>query len=59
MLKNLQKLREYQKSRRKDENIMEINLIYGGNATLEDLYALNELGFEFIVEDGEVTNVLH
>lgn len=38
---------------------MELNLIYGGNATLEDLYALNELGFEFVIEDGVVTNVLH
>lgn len=41
------------------KNNMELNLIYGGNATLEDLYALNELGFEFVIEDGVVTNVLH
>lgn len=38
---------------------MEINLIYGGQTTLEDLCALHELGFEFVIEDGEVTNVLH
>lgn len=38
---------------------MEISLIYGGNATVEDLIALNELGFEFVIEDGVVTNVLH
>ena len=38
---------------------MELQLIYGGQATLEDMYKLNELGFEFVVEDGEVTNVLH
>lgn len=38
---------------------MELQLIYGGQATLEDMYKLNELGFEFVIEGGEVTNVLH
>lgn len=38
---------------------MDINLIYGNEATLEDLVVLNGLGFEFVVEDGEITNVLH
>ena len=38
---------------------MEFSLIYGGYATLEDLVALNELGFEFVIEDGVITNVLH
>lgn len=38
---------------------MDERLIYGGQATLEDLYALNKLGFEFVVEDGVITNVLH
>lgn len=38
---------------------MEPKLIYGGEATLEDLYVLNNLGFEFVVEDGVITNVLH
>ena len=38
---------------------MELELIYGGQATLEDLVALNELGFEFVVEGGEITHVLH
>ena len=38
---------------------MENNLIYGGQATLEDLYTLNALGFEFVVEDGVITNVIH
>lgn len=38
---------------------MELQLIYGGQATLEDMYRLNELGFEFVIEGGEVTNVLH
>jgi len=37
---------------------MELDLIYGGNATLEDLYILNGLGFEFVVEDGQITEVL-
>lgn len=38
---------------------METNLIFSGNATLEDLYELNEKkGFEFVVEDGKVTQVL-
>ncbi len=38
---------------------MEPNLIYSGQATLEDLYILNQLGFEFVVEDGEISDVLH
>lgn len=38
---------------------MELDLIYGGKATLEDLYKLNELGFEFVVEGGAITDVLH
>lgn len=38
---------------------MELNLIYGGEATLEDFYELNEKkGFEFVIEDGKVTQVL-
>ena len=38
---------------------MELNLIYGGQATLEDLETLHSLGFEFVVENGEITNVLY
>lgn len=38
---------------------MDEKLIYGGQATIEDLLALYELGFEFVIEDGVVTNVLH
>lgn len=38
---------------------MDEKLIYGGEATLEDLCRLHQLGFEFVVEDGKVTNVLH
>lgn len=37
---------------------MDTNLIYGGQATLEDLMALHNLGFEFVVEDGEISDVL-
>jgi hypothetical protein len=37
---------------------MDLQLIYGGYATLEDMYALYELGFEFVVEDGRVSEVL-
>ena len=37
---------------------MEPKLIYGGQATLEDLYRLNLLGFEFVVKAGEITEVL-
>lgn len=36
---------------------MEINLIYGGNATIEDMLALGKLGFEFVIEDGVVVGV--
>ena len=38
---------------------MEFDLIYGGNATLEDLIVLNNLGFEFVIEGGEITDVSH
>lgn len=37
---------------------MESKLIYGEEATLEDLYILNRLGFEFVVEDGQVTGII-
>lgn len=38
---------------------MDIDLIYGGQATLEDLYKLHDLGYQFIIEDGGVKYVLH
>lgn len=41
---------------------MDTNLIYGGMATLDDLDRLSELGFEFVIEDGrvvEIVDVLH
>lgn len=37
---------------------MDINLIYGGEATLDDLELLGKLGFEFVIEDGVITEVL-
>jgi len=39
--------------------MMDKNLIYGGQATLEDLCRLHELGYEFVIEGGVITNVLH
>ena len=38
---------------------MDEKLIYGGQATIEELLLLYELGFEFVIEDGGVTNVQH
>lgn len=38
---------------------MDIALILSGEATLEDMYALAGVGYEFVIEDGVVTNVLH
>ncbi len=38
---------------------MDIELIYSGKATLEELYILHNLGFEFVIEDGVITDVLH
>lgn len=36
---------------------MELELIFSGEATLEELYKLHELGFEFVVEGGAITHV--
>lgn len=36
---------------------MDEKLIYGGEVTLEDLYRLNQLGFEFVIENGVITSV--
>ena len=38
---------------------MDYSLIYGGDVTVEDLQVLNKLGFEFVVEGGEITHALH
>ena len=38
---------------------MDEKLIYGGQATIEELLLLYELGFEFVIEDGLITNVLY
>lgn len=37
---------------------MDLQLIFGGEATLEDLCALYELGYEFVVEDGQISEVI-
>lgn len=38
---------------------MDTNLIYGGEATLEDLYELNEKkGIEFVIENGMITGII-
>lgn len=39
---------------------MEISLIYGGKATLEELVELNEKkGMEFVVEGGKISEIIH
>lgn len=38
---------------------MDINLIMNGNATLEDLYVLNNLGYEFAINDGKIVGVIY
>lgn len=39
---------------------MGIELIYSGQATLEELYVLHDKkGYEFVIEDGVVTNVIY
>lgn len=37
---------------------METKLIFEGKATLEDLYMLHGLGFEFIVANGQITQII-
>lgn len=36
---------------------MNFKLIYEGKATLEDLYMLHDVGYEFVIEDGMITQV--
>lgn len=39
---------------------MNIQLIYKGKATLEDLYELlDKKGYEFVIEDGVIVNVIY
>lgn len=33
-------------------------MIFGSEATIEDLIKYNLMGFEFVVEDGVITNVI-
>lgn len=37
---------------------MEHDLIYGGLATVEELDRLNQLGYEFVIEDGAITQIV-
>ena len=39
--------------------MMELDLILSGKATIEDLIALHELGYEFVIEGGAITDVTH
>lgn len=34
-------------------------LIFEGKARIDDLCVLNKLGYEFIVEDGQITQIIH
>ena len=38
---------------------MDIGLIFQGKATIEDLEILNQLGYEFLIEDGKVKGVIY
>lgn len=38
---------------------MDLKLIFEGKAPLEDLYTLHELGYEFVVKSGSITQILH
>lgn len=35
-----------------------MELIYGNEVTLEELVELHKKGFEFVIEGGEITNVV-
>ena len=36
---------------------MDMSLILSGQATLEDMYALAGVGYEFVIEDGRITAI--
>ncbi len=38
---------------------MDISLIYGGVAEVADILMLHNLGYEFVIEDGQITEVIH
>lgn len=38
---------------------MDTSLIYNGESTVEDIMILAGLGYEFVIEDGNITDVLH
>lgn len=37
---------------------MSEKLVFEGKATLEDLYCLHSLGWEFVISDGKVTQII-
>lgn len=38
---------------------MDLNLIFGGDATIEDLIELHDKkGLEFVVEDGQISEII-
>lgn len=36
----------------------ELKLIYGGEVTVETVLALHDVGFEFVIEDGRIANMI-
>lgn len=38
---------------------MDEKLFYEGKVTIEELLLLYELGFEFVIEGGAITDVIH
>ena len=38
---------------------MDISLIYGGEVEVADILMLHSLGYEFVIEDGQITEVIH
>lgn len=38
---------------------MDFSLIYSGAAEVEDILMLHDLGYEFVIEDGRITEVIH
>lgn len=37
---------------------MDNRLIFEGKATLEDLYTLHKCGYEFVISDGKITQII-
>lgn len=37
---------------------MDYSIIYNGQATIEDLEMLSNMGYSFVAADGKITNIL-